>query len=252
MSRFVLSTIVGLALMVSSLAQVKPGSPSEAAVNFYTGLRDKKYVAGFRHSVYRGAVEGLSEAELLDLEPDFSQTFTSIPAKIEVKNERITGNNAIVMLKFDGMAEPQPVALILVGKEWLVGDEETLRVVKAQGRTFFFNARILVNEGEVTELLTRIIGAEFVYSQRFEGKHASLAELVRLDGVPKELEDHEANGYTFILTLAPDEKSFNVTATPVLYGKTGRLSFYADADGIRSQDNKGQPVSASAPRHQAN
>src|SRR6266478_3816354 len=178
MRRNVISVIVLIVLAVTAQAQTKAGSPSDTVISFYRSLKEKRYVDGFRHSVYRNAVEGLTPAELQDLEPDFARTFAAIPDKIEPGSEQISGQTATVSLKFGGAEEPQPVAMIRVGSEWLVGDKETLALVNSQGRAFFFNARMLVNEGEAYEMLQRIIGAEIIYSRKFEGKNASLQELI--------------------------------------------------------------------------
>ena len=244
--QIIILIVVGIALITNAQAQ-KANSPTQAAVEFYRALKDKRYVEGFKHSVYRKAVEGLTPSELQDLEPDFARTFSAIPDKIDPSGEQITGQTATVLLKFAGMSEPQQVALVRVGNEWLVGDQETLALVNSQGRAFFFNARMLVNEGETFELLQRVIGAELIYSKKFEGKNASLHELIRLNGVPKDLEDGEASGYRFVFTLAADEKSFVVTASPVQYGKSGKTSFFADITGVRGEDLKGQPATARSP-----
>ncbi|HEY3135817.1 MAG TPA: hypothetical protein VGL29_07185 [Blastocatellia bacterium] len=238
-----------LALCVSTQAQKDGKSPTETALTFYRALKAKRYLDGFRHSVYRNAVEGLTSAELQDLEPDFARTFASIPDRIEPSGEKITGQMAAVSLKFGESKELQSVTLIRIGNEWLVGDQETLALVNAQGRAFFFNTRMQVNESEAYEMLQRIIGAEIIYSRKFEGKNASLAELIRLGGVPKDLEDGEASGYHFSLTVGADEKTFFAAATPTTYGKTGRISFYADINGIRGEDLKGQPATARSSIH---
>jgi hypothetical protein len=243
-------TLALVSLCGSTYAQKEARSPTGTAVSFYRALKEKRYVEGFRHSVYRNAVEGLTAAELKDLEPDFVRTFASIPDKIEPKGERITGETAVVSLKFGGLEELQSVALIRVGGEWLVGDQETLALVNAQGRAFFFTKRMLVNEGEAYEMLQRIIGAEIIYSRKFEGKNAGLVELIRLGGVPKDIEDGETGGYRFSLTVSADEKSFFATASPTAYGKTGRISFYADISGIRGEDLKGQSASEHSPVYQ--
>jgi hypothetical protein len=233
--------IISLLIPVSATtAQNKPGSPTDVVISFYRELREKHYVEGFRRSVYRNAVEGLSAAELQDLEPDFARTFSAIPDKIEPSGEEISGQSATVSVKFGGAEEVQKVSLVRVGNDWLVGDKETLGLVNSQGRSFFFNARMLVNEGEAYEMLQRIIGAEVIYSRKFEGKNASLQELIRLGGVPKDIEDGEASGYHFSLVLSADEKSFFATAVPTSYGKTGKISFYADLNGVRGEDLKGQ------------
>jgi hypothetical protein len=250
MRRTVTSIISLLLLAGATPAQKKAGPPTDAVISFYRALKEKRYVEGFRHSVYRNAVAGLTPAELQDLEPDFARTFAAIPDKIEPSGEQISGQTATVSLKFGGAEEPQQVALVRVGSEWLVGDKETLSLVNSQGRAFFFNARMVVNEGEAYEMLQRIIGAEIIYSRKFEGKNASLQELIRLGGVPKDIEDGEASGYRFALTVSADEKSFFATASPTAYGKTGKISFYGDINGMRGGDLKGQPASAGSPVYQ--
>ncbi|HVF90694.1 MAG TPA: hypothetical protein VNH22_11555 [Blastocatellia bacterium] len=225
-------------------------TPSATVINFYRALKARQYVEGFRHSVYKAAVEGLTPAELKDLEPDFGQAFSGIPDKLDAQGEQITGDTATVFLKFEGNTELQPVALIRSGGEWLVGDKESLDLVQAQGRSFFFNTRILVNEREVYEAMQRIVGAEVIYSGKFEGRCASMPDLIRLGALSKDYETMIADGYRFDLTIGSDQKSFVSTATPLAYGKTGKLSFFADINGIRAEDLKGQPASARSPVYQ--
>jgi len=244
-----LIAILAIAIVAGARPQ-KALSPAETVISFYRALKEKRYVEGFHNSVYRNAVDGLTQAELQDLEPDFARTFTAIPDKIEPRGEQVTGQTATVSLKFGASEEVQQVGLVKVGSEWLVGDQETLALVNSQGRAFFFNTRMLVNEGEAFEMLQRVIGAEIIYSRKFEGRNASLQELIRLGGVPKDVEDGEASGYRFTLTVSADEKSFFANASPVTYGKTGRVSFYADINGIHGEDLKGQPATARSPIYQ--
>ncbi|MCI0488851.1 MAG: hypothetical protein L0229_19845 [Blastocatellia bacterium] len=243
--------ITAIILVVATCAALafaqKQASPSDVTLQFYSALKDRRYVEGFRYSVYRGALEGLSAPELKELEEDFARSFSDLPDKIEPHGEQVTGETATVFLKFDGIDSLQQVALVKVSGEWLVGDRESLALVKSQGRAYFFNARIQANEEEAFDMLQRVISVQWIYAQRFEGRHASLEELIRLGGLPKDLEDGESGGYRFTLTLSEDAKSFSVTATPDVYGKTGRLSFYADIGGIRAEDLKGQPASAKSP-----
>jgi hypothetical protein len=232
-----------------SFAQ-KAQSPTAAALNFYRALKEKRYVEGFRHSVYRGAVENLSAAELQELEPDFARTFAQIPDQIDAQGEQVTGDTALVTLKFAGTEQPQTVALIRAGGEWLVGDQAALADVKQQGRAYFFNARMLANEDEVVDMLQHIIGAEVIYGRKYAGRCAPLTELIRLGGVPKDMETGVVSGYRYTMTLSADQSSFTATAVPVVYAKTGRLSFYADLNGIRAQDLKGQPATVHSPLFQ--
>jgi len=241
-----LAALISL-LLLAGVGVAQKQSPSQTVVAFYRALKEKRYVEGFRHSVYRGAVEGLTPAELQDLESEFARTFSEIPDKIEPKGEQIDRDTATVFLKFEGVDGVQQVALIRVAGEWLVGDQDSLALVRKQGREFFFNTRMDVNEDEVYEALSRLLGAEFIYAQKFAGNFTTLSELVRLGALPKDLEAGESTGYKFALTLSDDKKSFYAVATPSAYGKTGRLSFYVDIGGVRAEDLKGQPASEKSP-----
>ncbi|HEU4388407.1 MAG TPA: hypothetical protein VFV34_11465 [Blastocatellia bacterium] len=246
MTRVILSLLAAVLISPAALAQ-KEGSPTHTALTFYQALRQKHYIEGFSKSVYRDAVKGLSAAELHDLEPDFVSTFSEIPDKIEARGEQVTGDTATVLLKFGASDAIQNVTLVKIKGEWLVGDKESLELVKAQGTNFFFNARIEVNESEVVDSLVRMIGAEFVYQKRFEGRCGSLAELIDHGALSRDLADGQMSGYQFTFNVAGDQKSFNVTATPIGYGRTGRLSFYADANGIRAEDAKGKTATEKSP-----
>ena len=96
MKRIIISVIALTLLVGAAFGQKKPGPPTDAVIGFYRALKQKHYVEGFRHSVYRNAVEGLTPAELQDLEPDFARTFATIPDKIEPSAEQISGSTATV------------------------------------------------------------------------------------------------------------------------------------------------------------
>jgi hypothetical protein len=247
MKRITIAILILIVLASGAYAQEQSSTPTGTVISFYRALKEKHYVEGFRHSIYRSAVEGLTPAELHELEPDFARTFSAIPDKIEPRGEQITGDTAVVFLKFDGVDAPQQVSLIRVNGTWLVGDKDSFGDVNAQGRSFFFNTRILVNEDEAFDMLSRMVDAELIYSRKFNGKNAPMQELIRLSAVPKDLEGGESGGYRFTLTVSGDSKTFFATATPVAYGKSGRLSFYADINGVRAEDLKGQPASEKSP-----
>ena len=242
-----LAVALATALGAENAAAQKTLSPSETAVSFYKALKAKRYAEGFRLSVYNGAIEGLSPDELKELEPDFARTFSGIPDRIDAVSEHIDGDSATVSLKFEGTDENQPVMLVRVGGRWLVGDMDALRLVQSQGREFFFNARMSVNESESAQMIYRIIGAETIYARQKQGVYASLDQLIQLGGIPKDWEGGTANGYRATVTIASDRKSFFVTAEPVQYGKTGKLSFYADINNLRAEDLKGKPAGPDSP-----
>src|SRR5581483_531545 len=56
----------------------------------------------------------------------------------------------------------------------------------------------------------------------------------------------EKNNYRYALKLKPAGKGFEVTATPVKYGRDGRHSFFIDETGkLRRADKNGEPANAS-------
>jgi hypothetical protein len=235
--------------------QAKPSpqvkmSPTQTAMDFYRALREKRYADGFRLSVYRGAIEGLSEADFKELEPEFARTFAAIPEKIEARAEKADGDTAVVFLKFDGIDQAQSVTLIRVNGQWLVGDPDTFKAVQSQGIAFFFNAKMDVSQDEIADLLNRIISSEIIYAEHKQGACASLEELIKLEALPADVQNGDVNGYRITVTLSADKKSFFVTAEPSRYGRSGKLSFYGDTSGLRAEDLKGRPASAKSQAYQ--
>jgi hypothetical protein len=70
----------------------------------------------------------------------------------------------------------------------------------------------------------------------------STADLIAGGLVPKDIEGTESTGYLFQVFRSADGKSWYATAEPAQYGRTGRLSYYLDASGVRSGDNGGKPL----------
>jgi hypothetical protein len=224
----------------------KTGSPSFVVQQFYKLLHAKRYAEGFRYSIFSLALEGLSADELRDLEPDFERIATALPEQVEIRGEEISGDKATVFIKLPNEAQAQEVGLIKVASEWIIGDRETQKLLKNQGRDYFFNERIRISEAEANEWLQEILGAQLVYfkaKQRYTG----LDELIKLGGVSRQLANEAVNGYRFAVAPSQDGQSFVVTAVPVKYGRTGRLSFYTDQTNlIRAEDKNGQAATASA------
>lgn len=248
--RSVVAIAVALALattMTNASAQKKPLTPAETVVSFYRLLREQKYAEGFGLSIYREAVEGLSPEELAELVPDFEATFTEIPAKIEIKGEQATGETATVFALFGGDTQVQEVGLVREDGRWLVGDPESLALVRRDKTAFFFNTRIRVNHNEAFALLKRITGSQIV---RLKEKQAygTLQELMEEDkSLGSDLPGAVGAGYRFTLNVTPDRQAFTVVAIPVKHGRTGLLSFFADNGGIHAADAGGLAVNESAP-----
>src|SRR5678815_4477603 len=188
-------------------------------------------------SIYRPAIDPLSAAEFEDLRPDFEKLAGAIPEEVNITGEQISGDIATVFLKVRDDAnkdQAEPVTLIRVGSNWIVGDKDNLDIVTKAGKDFFFNARINTHHDEVQTMLLKISVAELVYSQQHAGKFGDLTALILAGLVPKDLESTDSTGYRFHVTVSPDGKVWNAGAEPAQYGRSGRLSFYMDAQGVRS------------------
>lgn len=212
-------------------------------------MREKKYREAFAMSIYKPAIDGLSTQEFDELKPDFDRMALAvserIPEKVELTGEQVSGDAATVFVKVvdpEGKEKIEPASLIKVDNSWIVGDKENLELVKKAGKKFFFEARINAHHSDVQDLLTRISLAQVVYSQGHNGQFGSMAELISGGLIPKDIEGIESTGYKFQVVRATDGKSWYATAEPAQYGRSGRLSFYLDASGVRSGDNGGKPL----------
>jgi len=216
---------------------------------FYRMMREKRYRDAFNMSIYRQAIEGLSTQEYEELKPDFDRMAIAvserIPEKVDITGEQISGDAATVFVKVvdaDGKEKIEPATLIKIDNSWIVGDKENLELVRKDGKKFFFEARINAHHSDVQDMLTRISLAQVVYAQSHNGQFATMAELVGGGLIPKDIEGPETTGYRFQVLRAMDGKSWYATAEPAQYGRTGRLSFYLDAAGVRSGDAGGKPL----------
>ena len=216
---------------------------------FYRMMREKRFRDAFNISIYRQAIEGLSTQEYDELKPDFDKMAIAvserIPEKVDITGEQISGDAATVFVKVidaDGKEKIEPASLIKIDNSWIVGDKENLELVRKDGKKFFFEARINAHHSDVQDMLTRISLAQVVYAQSHPGQFANMAELIAGGLIPKDIEGPETTGYRFQVLRATDGKSWYATAEPAQYGRTGRLSFYLDAAGVRSGDTGGKPL----------
>ena len=220
-------------------------SPSDTVREFYKEMREKKFREAFARSIYKPAIEPLKPQEFEDLRPDFDKMAAAIPAVVELGGEQISGDLATVFVKVKEGDKPEtlePVTLIMVDGAWIIGDKDNAAIVKKAGKQFFFNARIDTHHDEVQALLTRISLAELLYSQQHDGLFADLATLISLGLLPKDLEGTDSTGYRFHVNAPNSGKTWNAAAEPAQYGRTGKLSFYLDASGVRSGDAGGKPL----------
>jgi len=226
-----------------------PLSPSETVREFYKAARERKFREAFSLSIYKPAIDGLSQREFEELRPDFEKLAQAISEKIpensEIMGEQISGDLATVFVKLldsDGKEKLEPAGLIKMDGVWVLGDRENFDIVKKAGKKFFFNLRINARHDDVQDMLIRISLAQLLYSQQHNGLFADLATLISLGMLPKDLETTDSTGYRFHITALNGGKSWNAGAEPAIYGHTGKLSFYMDAAGVRSGDKGGKPL----------
>lgn len=234
-----------IATSIAVLAQTGQRSPSDTVREFYKAMRARKFREAFALSIYRPAVQGLTPKEFDDLRSDFERMAAAIPDDVQLNGEQISGDSATVFVKVKDAetgAQPEPVTLIKVNGQWIIGDRENQAIVERAGKDFFFNARIDTHHNEVQEMFKRISLAQLAYSQQHNGQFGDLPALITAGLMPKDLEGTETTGYRFRIIVSPDRKTWTAAAEPAQYGRTGRLSFFMDASGVRSADMAGKPL----------
>jgi Domain of unknown function (DUF4878) len=238
---------VALFGLPQTFAAQTPRSPSDTVREFYKALREKRFRDAFGLSIYKPAIDGLKPDEFDDLRPDFEKVAGNVPEKVEISGEQISNDEAAVFVKVPREDDPkqsdtEPIQLIRVDGQWIIGDKENQEIVKKAGNKFFLDARIETHHGEVQVMMQKINLAQLVYSQQHAGLYANLPTLLAGGLLPKDIAGTESTGYRFHLALAKDAKSFTVGAEPAQYGRTGKLSFFMDHDGIHSSDIGGKPL----------
>ena len=241
--------LVCLAVSTAQAQQPSPRSPADTVREFYKAMRERRFREAFDLSIYKPAIDPLKPQEFEDLRPDFEKMALAIseriPTNVEVSGETISGDLATVFVRLldaDGKEKMEPAGLFLLDGRWILGDRESLEVVKKAGKKFFFNARIDAHHDDVQDMLTRISLALLLYNQQHDGKFANLPALIAAGLLPKDLEGTESTGYRFQINVSPDAKTWSAHAEPAQYGRTGKLSFFMDAAGVRSGDTGGKPL----------
>src|SRR4029453_15293132 len=100
-------------------------------------MRTKKIRDAFSISIYKPAIDQLKPEEFQDLLPDFERMAASIPEKVDLTGEQISGDNAPVFGKVKGedpKEQSQPISLIRVAGAWIVGDRDNEAIVRKAGK----------------------------------------------------------------------------------------------------------------------
>ena len=245
-----LAAAAGAARAQSSAPQATAAaqvSPSDVVRAYYTALKESRFRDAMAVTILRPAVEALTAEELKEFQIDFARVSPAVPADFEITGESLAGEEATVFVRTGEGKElkVEPINLIRERGAWVIGDREGAAEVKKLGKKFFFEKRIEAHEADAEEMLRRIKAAQLAYALQNAGSFGDLNALVRAGYIPQDILGSETTGYRFTVDVSPDAKSFTARAEPERYNRTGRLSFYLDASGIRKKDTGGKPLSPS-------
>ncbi|MCY7374805.1 MAG: type IV pilin-like G/H family protein [Pyrinomonadaceae bacterium] len=233
--------------------KIEPNSPADTVRVFYKNLRERKFREAMFLTNLRPAIEGLTDAELKELQVDFEPLAAQVPADIAINGEIISKDSATVTAKLpDNETDEIKLQEIKLRREngvWTIVtvDEKAETEVKKEGKNYFFALRLKTHHEEARAMLERVHKAQMVYALQNGGLYGDMPALIGKGFLPPDIVTAATTGYNYQIQISADRKKYAATATPAVYGKTGKLSFGFEADGkktsaLKSRDNKGQPV----------
>ncbi|MCS6874181.1 MAG: hypothetical protein N2Z23_00190 [Pyrinomonadaceae bacterium] len=234
--------------------QTNVDSPSEVVRKFYQNLREGKFRQAWMMTNLKPAIEQMTDAELSEFKEDFEIVANKIPETLQITGEIITENSATVTIKvFDEDTNSLEDRVLKLRKEkdsWviLIVDEAAESFVRQEGKNYLYQLKIETHESEAQAMLQRIVKAQAVYALQNSGQFADLKTLVQIGLLPDDILDTKSTGYKYKVVLSSDKKRYYASAEPAIYGKTGKLSFLLECEGInketklQSKDNKGKPI----------
>ena len=208
-----------------------PDSPADTVRVFYKNLRAARFRDALFLTNLRPAIEGLTDSELKDLQVDFANLASQIPAEININGEIISGNEATVTAKLpDEETENlqlQQIRLRKNGAYWtiLTVDDEAEKIIKREGKNYFFHLKVETHQREAKDMLNRIAKAQMVYATQNGGLYGETTDLIKEKFLPEDVLSSDSTGYDYRIALSPDRKKYTATAAPHVYGKTGKLAF---------------------------
>lgn len=238
-------------LSAKSSIQIQPNSPADTVRVFYKNLRERRFREAMFLTNLRPAIEGLTEAELKDLQVDFEPLAAQVPTDIEINGEIISQDKASVTAKLPdnetGEVKLQEIRLRADDGVWtiLTVDEAAEAEVKKEGKNYFFALRIETHHNEAKAMLNRIAKAQMIYATQNGGLFGEMPVLIQKNLLPEDALTPQTTGYVYRIELSADKKKYTANAAPAIYGKTGKLTFWFETGGnkamaIKSKDNKGQ------------
>jgi hypothetical protein len=218
-------------------------TPSETTREFFKALYEKRFREALGISIYKPAIEALNAKEFDELRPDFEAMARGADS-VEVTGEQISGDAATVFVKIkddSGAMQTSKVDLIKSGGEWIIGNDDDAQAVKKAGKDYFYNIRVQAHEADAQDMMVRIIKAEAAYSLQHEGVYTDMQTLIKETLLPPDITTPDSTGYHYHIALGSDKKSFTAGAEPAQYGRTGKISYYLDATGLKGKDMGGKP-----------
>lgn len=236
-----------------ALIKIEPNSPADTVRVFYKNLREKRFREAMFLTNLRPAIESLTDAELKELQVDFEPLAAQIPADVEINGEIISKDDATVTAKLpDNDTDELKIQEIKLREEkgvWVIltVDEKAEAEVKKEGKNYFFALRIKTHHEEAKAMLERVNKAQMVYATQNGGLYADISTLIDKGFLPKDALTAETTGYNYQIQISSDKKKYTATATPAAYGKTGKLSYWFEANGnkisvLKNKDTKGQAL----------
>lgn len=233
--------------------QIDQNGPADTVRVFYKLLREKKFREAIFLTNLRPAIEGLTDNELKEFSIDFETIAGQVPSEIEINGEIVSGDEATVTANLpneDGdKKEIQKIKLRRENGVWVIlsADDTAEKKISAEGKNYFYNLRIVTHEDEARKMLERISKAELAHSLQNGGICTDMNTLIADGLLPDDVKTSDSTGYNYAVNLLAGSKQYFATATPAVYGKTGKLSFILQLDGkgishVTSKDNDGQPI----------
>lgn len=162
-------------------------------------------------------------------------------------NARITEEARAFLARLT--ATPQPITYSLsndgFGKLHELHVPKNVLLVSVAGLATMANPPATVTkEREAMSTMWTIANAERQYKEKNKSSYGSVEELMAAEFLPKEALN--SVNYKFEVMVTAD--GYSITAVPVEYGKSGKLSLFLDQTGTtRGADHGGSPGSASDP-----
>ena len=233
------------------LIKIEPNSPADTVRAFYKNLRERKFRDAIFLTNLRPAIEGLTDAELSEMQVDFESLAAQVPSEIEINGEIVSKDKATVTAKLPDNATDeiklQEIKLRKENNTWIVltVDENAETEIRNEGKNYFFALRLKTHHEEAKAMLERVNKAQMVYAMQNGGLYGDLQALIGKGFLPNDILTADSTGYNYQIQISADGKKYAATATPAVYGKTGKMSYGFESDGkkafvLKSQDNKGQ------------